>query len=85
MGWVCGRVCDRWLGVDVVVCTTMLWGTCGSRWIGVAIIVPLTVVVEGSDCVHGCECSPECYTAVTRVASRDVGMPGCDHRLGGAR
>ena len=69
----------------MVVHTAMLWGTCGSRWIGVAIVVSPTVVVEGSDCVHGCECSPPCYTAVRGVASRDLSMPGCDHRLGGAR
>lgn len=67
-------MCDRWLGVDG--CVPPCCGEpSGSRWIGVAIIVPLTVVVESSDCVHGCECSPACYAAVTGVASRDVGMP----------
>ena len=69
----------------MVVRPALLWGTHGSRWIGVAIIEPPTVVAEGSDCVHGSECSPACYPAVRGVASRDVSMPGCDHRLGGAR
>lgn len=69
----------------MVVRPAMLWGTHGSRWIGVAIIVPPTVVVEGSDCVHGYECSPACYPAVRGVASKDMSMPGCDHHLGGAR